>query len=696
MENRKRSPLRRIPGIFRPLAFVLVVLFVSLLFPTDLRFKYQYEKQQSWRYDNLISPFDFAIRKTDAELDAEREQVLQSTDPVFEEDEQIVKERKAAFSQQFQQQLEQIQGGNQFSDVPRRPQVYLNYGLAFLDQLYSQGIIRLNGEQQTMDQDQVLTIIRGNTFEEQTLENLQQVEAAMVMVSDSLPYSSLREPEFLLPLLQAQVQANLFYNPERTQQLQQDALDRIVTSRGLVQKGDLIVAKNSIITDELYQVLYSFEQEYQQQVLSKQAIYSIFSGYLILTALVVLLFALYLRRYAPLVYNRFPKLIFILMWLVVFSYLVYLIEDVEGLNTYLVPFCIVPIVIKIFYNERLAFFTHVAVVLLAGVLSSFGYEFAFLQIMAGLVVIISNTDTRDWSGFFYTIFFIFLTYSIGYLGLELIRENDVQAIDWQVYVWIFLNAFLTLLAYPLIPLLERLFGFVSPITLVELMDMNKPLLRDLALKAPGTLQHSLQVGNLAEAAARRVNADPLLVKVAALYHDIGKTKNPEYYIENQSGRNPHDEHSPLESATMIIEHVSEGVRLAKKAGLPSLLIDFIQTHHGTTRTAYFYHQHLEQGGSKAEAEAFQYQGPRPRSKEEAILMLADSIEAAGKSLDHPTEEELYGMIDKIINGKLQSGQLKDSLISFRELEQCRLVFRQIMKSVHHVRVAYPEEKDKEQ
>lgn len=693
MENRTRNALQRIPGIFRPLTFVLVVVFVSLLFPTDLRFKYQYEKQQSWRYDNLMAPFDFAIRKTEAELQMEREDVLDNTNLVFEEAEQIVKERKAAFSQEFQQQLEQIESSGQFRDVPRQPQVYLNYGLAFLDRLYDQGIIHLSGEQTGVDQDQVLTIIRGSTFEEQTVENLLQVSSATAMVSDTLPYSSLREPEFLLPLLQAQVQANLFYSAERTKQLQEDALNRIVTSRGLVQKGDLIVARNSIITDELYQVLYSYEQEYQQQVLSKQSISNIFIGYLILTALVVLLFALYLRKYAPLVYNRYPKLIFILMWLVVFSYLVYLIEGIEGLNTYLVPFCIVPIVIKIFYNERLAFFTHVAVVLLAGVLSSFGYEFAFLQIMAGLVVIISNTNTRDWSGFFYTILFIFLTYAVGYLGLELIRENDFNAIDWSVYAWIFLNAFFTLLAYPLIPLVERLFGFVSPITLVELMDMNKPLLRDLALKAPGTLQHSLQVGNLAEAAARRINADPLLVKVAALYHDIGKTTNPEFFIENQSGHNPHEGLSPEKSAKMILGHVDEGVKLAKKAGLPALLIDFIRTHHGTTLTAYFYHQHLEQGGKKEDIERFQYPGPRPRSKEEAILMMADSIEAAGKSLNHPTEEELYGLIDKIIDGKQQSGQFKDSLISFRELEQCRLVFRQIMKSVHHVRVAYPEQEE---
>ncbi|MGH1436729.1 MAG: HD family phosphohydrolase [Lewinella sp.] len=696
MDNSKPSTIQRLPAAFRPLAFVLVAVAVSFLFPADLRFKYQYEKQQTWRYEDLEAPFDFAIRKTEEELANERQEVVQHSAPVFVLDPDIAKERKVAFSDQFQQQLEQAKKSAQFRDVPLQAQKYLNYGLAFLDRIFQRGIIKLDGNQKTIAQGEVITVLRGNTYQDQTLENVLNLKAAIELITDSLPYSSLSEPEFLLPLLQDQLQANIFYSRDRTQQILDDALGKIVTSRGLVQKGEVIITKNSVITEELYQALYSFEQEYQEQVISKRSISNIFFGYLILTLLVLFFLALYLRKYAPLVYNRLPKLLFILIWLVIFSYLVYLIENTEGLNSYLIPFCIVPIVVKTFYNERLALFTHIIIVLLTGFLFSLGFEFVFLQIMAGMVVVLSSINTRDWSGFFYAILYIFLTYSIGYLGLALIRENSLSAIDWSIYTWLFLNAFLTLLSYPLIPLLERVFGFVSPITLVELMDMNQPLLRDLALKAPGTLQHSLQVGNLAETAARRIGADPLLVKVAALYHDIGKIKNPEYFIENQSGRNPHEGNTPLESAEIIIEHVSEGVRMAKKAGLPPLLIDFIRTHHGDTRTEYFYRKYLdddEQENGQDEEEHFRYPGPKPRSKEEAILMIADSIEAACKSLKDPTEEELYNLIDKIIEGKQKTGQLKDSVISFRELEQCRMVFRQIMKSVYHVRVAYPEEEE---
>lgn len=696
MDNSKPSTIQRLPAAFRPLAFVLVAVAISFLFPADLRFKYQYEKQQTWRYEDLEAPFDFAIRKTEEELASERQEVVQHSAPVFVLDADIAKERKAAFSDQFQQQLEQAKKSAQFRDVPLQAQKYLNYGLAFLDRIFQRGIIKLDGNQKNIAQGEVITVLRGNTYQDQTLENVLNLKAATELITDSLPYSSLSEPEFLLPLLQDQLQANIFYSGDRTQQILDDELGKIVTSRGLVQKGEVIITKNSIITEELYQALYSFEQEYQEQVISKRSISNIFFGYLILTLLVLLFLALYLRKYAPLVYNRLPKLLFILIWLVIFSYLVYVIENTEGLNSYLIPFCIVPIVVKTFYNERLALFTHIIIVLLTGFLFSLGFEFVFLQVMAGMVVVLSNINTRDWSGFFYAILYIFLTYSIGYLGLALIRENSLSAIDWSIYTWLFLNAFLTLLSYPLIPLLERVFGFVSPITLVELMDMNQPLLRDLALKAPGTLQHSLQVGNLAESAARRIGADPLLVKVAALYHDIGKTKNPEYFIENQSGRNPHEGKTPLESAEIIIEHVIEGVRMAKKAGLPPLLIDFIRTHHGDTRTEYFYRKYLdddEEENEQDEEQQFHYPGPKPRSKEEAILMIADSIEAACKSLKDPTEEELYNLIDKIIEGKQKKGQLKDSVISFRELEQCRMVFRQIMKSVYHVRVAYPEEEE---
>ncbi|MEM1220139.1 MAG: HDIG domain-containing metalloprotein, partial [Bacteroidota bacterium] len=404
---------------------------------------------------------------------------------------------------------------------------------------------------------------------------------------------------------------------------------------------------------------------------------------------------IYILRYHREMFDRINGLLFVLFFVLAYSYLIYAVDSTEVLSAYIIPFAIVPIVIKIFYSDWLALFTHLVIILIASFISSLGYEFTILQLLAGIVAILSNSDTRNWSGFFRTMIFIYFTYALAYIGLSLMQEGGVSLDDGYFFVWIFLNAFLTLLAYPLVPLLERLFGFTSSISLMELSDMNRPLLRELAIKAPGTLQHSLQVANLSEAAADRIGADALLVKVAALYHDIGKTANPEYFIENQSGYNPHDELDHLSSAKMIIGHVTEGLKLAKKARLPKVLLRFIETHHGTTRVEYFYRNFIKENPEREFDESiFRYPGPKPLSKEETILMIADSLEAASKSLKTPTGQDIDQLVNKIIEGKIAHGQLDDSTLTFAELELCRDVFRQRLRSMNHVRVEYPEEQKK--
>jgi putative nucleotidyltransferase with HDIG domain len=312
--------------------------------------------------------------------------------------------------------------------------------------------------------------------------------------------------------------------------------------------------------------------------------------------------------------------------------------------------------------------------------------------LAGIVAILTPFEVRNWSRFFQSMLLIFLAYAFGFLGLSLIDNGSYIGIEWSVYRWLFINVFLTLLAYPLVPLLERLFGFLSPFTLVELSDMNRPLLRELSIKAPGTLQHSLQVANLAEAAATKIKANTLLVKVAALYHDIGKITQSNYFIENKGSKNPHDNISPTESAKVIVDHVKNGVAMAKKNGLPQVLIDFIKTHHGTTRVEYFYRQHCNNTNNDiADDKDFKYPGPRPRSKEEAILMIADSLEAASKSLKEPTMEDIDQLVEKIIAGKIAHRQLENTGLSFRELQLCKSEWKKLLKSIYHVRIEYPDE-----
>ncbi len=688
-----KTTIEGLPILVKYLMVAGVVAFISFLFPNDVKFKYEFDKGQRWQYGDLRAPFDFAVLKPEEEVEKEKQKIRKSFSPYYELLPEISKQQQQSFEEQFNGQLEDARGKGQFEDVMRQPERYVDFGKQLLGNIFKRGIVRLAEAHRGKSSDFVINIVRGNTTQPRTLGNLLDQEEARALLSDSLPYSQLSEPEFLYPMLEQAIVPNIFYNDTLSQRLLQEDLSKVALYRGRVSKGDLIVTEDGYITEDIYLKLKSFKAKYKREVTAQQSYLGVLIGYALLSVLIIGVFLLYVRLYAASVFSRFNKLVFILLWLMAFSYLVYAVEQVRLLSTYMIPFCVVPIVIRNFYDENLALFTHLVVVLLASFLSSLGYEFTFLQILAGIVVLLSYVDTRDWSRFFYSIFFIFVVYALGYAGLSLIQEGNYQDIDWRVLSWLALSAFLTLLAYPLIPLLERFFGFTSAITLVELSDMNRPLLRALANKAPGTLQHSLQVANLSEEAARAIGANHLLVKVAALYHDIGKTLQPQYFIENQRNGSPHEEVSHKESAEIIIQHVTEGVKMAKKARLPSVLIDFIKSHHGTTRVEYFYRNYLKEHPEEegVDESAFRYPGPKPVTKEETILMMADSIEAACKSLKEPTEDNLNELIDKIVGGKITGGQFQHSKLTFEELEDCKRVFKQLIKSVHHVRIEYPED-----
>ena len=696
MSEQSTQRLQNLPNAVKYLLVLLVVVFISFLFPNNVRFKYEFTKGQSWRYDDLEAPFDFAIKKPEGEYKKELEQAEAQFTPYYEMVAEVARQKKTDFRDAFQQQIEEVREGGQYVDVLQRSDVYLRFGNTLIDRIYNKGVLQLADIHSDDDGKFVINLRQGNTTSKRTTQSFFNPSETDSWISDSLFNSRLKEAEFLIPLLSNLFTPNVVYNDTLTAKFKTEQLKLIAPTRGMVRKGDLIIAKDGIVTDDIYQALISYKDQYEVEVTKQKSWINVFLGYFLLTSLIVGVFLLYLQFHAKNVFSKFNSVLFMLMWLILFSYIVYVVEQSSGLSAYLIPFCIVPIVTRIFFNERIAFIVHVIVVLIASFLSSEGYEFTFLQILAGLVAILSNVEVRDMTRFFRSMLFIFLAYALGFLGLSLIEKGTIQDIDWSVYTWIFLNILFTLLAYPLVPLLERLFGFVSPITLVELSDMNRPLLRELSIKAPGTLQHSLQVANLSEAAATKIKADQLLVKVAALYHDIGKIPKPQFFIENQSGKNPHDDIDELESAKMIIEHVTAGVTLAKKNGLPGVLIDFIKTHHGTTRVEYFYRNFIEKNPNHTIGEkAFRYPGPRPRTKEEAILMLADSLEAASKSLKEPGENDIDELVEKIVASKITQGQLEKSNLTFKELDVCKREFKKLLKSIHHVRIEYPEEKKKE-
>ncbi len=665
-------------------------VFISFLFPNNTRFKYEFEKGQRWRYDDLAAPFNFAIQKPEELIEQEKSAVT-NTIPYYIINPDRARQRKNIFQKNFDIQLATVRQEGQFTHVYREPETYINFGRQFIDRIYQRGLITEDHELANLEKDKIIMLRNGNTTTKKTVESLLNPKEIDFWITDTLFQSGLPEAEFLIPLLRRDYAANVEYDSELTEQYRAERLTNISTTYGMIRKGEVVVRKNDLITDSIYQELIAYQNHYQATVATHKSTWWVYVGYLLLTGFILGVFIMYLRFHASKVYSHLKPFCFAMMWPLIYSYLVYIVRINDTLSLYIVPFCIAPIVINIFYNERLALFTHVIVVLITSFLSDLGYAFTFLQLLAGIVAVLSNIKVRDWTRFFSSMVYIFLAYGIAYLGLSLIEEGGLSTIDWPIYTWIFINVFLTLLAYPLIPLLERIFGFTSSITLTELSDMNKPLLKELSIKAPGTLQHSLQVANLSEAAARKIDANAQLVKVAALYHDIGKMKVPEYFIENQKGQNPHDNLPPIESAEKIIEHIPYGVELAKEYKLPEIIIDFIRTHHGTTRVEYFYHQHIEQNPNGViDQKSFRYPGPRPHTKEEAILLLADSIEAAAKGMKDPTESDIDILVNKIIQGKIVKGQLIHSQLSFKELEVCKLEFKKLLNSIYHVRVEYPE------
>lgn len=474
----------------------------------------------------------------------------------------------------------------------------------------------------------------------------------------------------------------------------QYGVDSLVTSQVTYLEGNLIIYKGQYVSDPLKQTIDQYFEGLKNQ---KSFIYSsrgifYFLGYFILTALILGALIFFALKFFTKDFNSVKGIGFLVFWPVVFSLISFSISNANGLSPYLIPFCVAPIVILNFYDGKLALIIHIVVVLLSSFISGQGYEFTFLQILVGLVTVLIVNETRYWNKFFIAILIILGTYILGHLGLALINSGSIANHEYNVFMWLSINALLLLLAYPLIPLVEKIFGFTSTITLAELSDMNKPLLKELSIKAPGTLQHSIQVANLCESAAVKIGANGLLVKTAALYHDIGKIANPYYYIENTKGENPHSSLSNFESAKMIIDHVVEGEKMAKKAKLPQVLIDFITTHHGTTRVEYFYrNQKTQEPNREFDETLFRYPGPNPKTKEQTILMIADSIEAASKSLKNPTGLDIDKLVDGIVDHKIKEHQLTDSELSFSELEICIAEFKSLLRSIYHVRIEYPAE-----
>lgn len=667
----------------------LCVLIVTLVLPKQARFRFEYEKGKKWMQKDLSSPYSFAIKKTNAEIEKDRKEILRAILPVYQDNEEVALLALENFNTDFETKWKDS-GGSE-SDKIR----YELLGTNLLKKIYKRGIINSINKYQAEGPNYNFSLAKNNISGQLNSIEVYTVTTAEKHINNQL--KSIVNPNirnWLSKLLKNHLQANYIYDERLTDKLEADALSSISTTRGMVQKGELIVAKGTNVKGETYQKLESLKAAYEEDAKVAGNSKLVLLGQFLIVGLVlsILIAFLYLFRRDIYQDNRQLSLILLVITFMLLG-LSYAIR-VNVPSLYYIPYCIVPIIIRILFDTRLALNIHLLVVLIAGFFVPNSFEFAFIQITSGMVAIYSIKNLIKREQFLISALLILANYFITFLGISLIRDGSLYDIEWVNFVPFIFSVVLSLLAYPLVYAFERLFGITSDVTLMELTNTNTKLLRDLAFKAPGTFQHSLQVANLAEAAIFKIGGNSLLVRAGALYHDIGKMDNPQYFIENQNkGTNPHDALAYEQSAQIIIQHVNKGVENARRHHIPEMLIDFIRTHHGNTRVDYFYQSFLKNFPEKfVDENIFRYPGPIPFSKETAVLMLADSVEAASRSLKEPDAQSISDLVDRIIEYKLDQHQLTDSNITLKDIDTIKLIFKTMLMGIYHVRIEYVLEK----
>jgi len=670
--------------IYKILLLLSTTLVIVYVFPKTGKFRYSFEKGKPWQSENLYAPFDFAIVKSSKEIEAEKA-FTEKTSPVFFDLDSTVQPRvfdkyKNGFQEVYQDSL--------LSNVPEVETLY-NIGESLLTELYAYGLLEAT---LNYDPEHPVVILTNQKQKLRTaFANLRSLNNFKAIIVKRLEENSLQnyQPAFLSLFFNI-IEANLSINSSLTDSAFEEALSKISPTRGSIETGTLIISKGKVVEDEDFQILESLRLEYESQDWNAANYNWVLLAYTLLVALTLLMLLLFLRKYRELVYLNNTKVTFIFFNILLMVVLTTLVVRFNSQYIYVVPLCILPLVLKAFFDARLGLFTHVLTVLLLGFIVPNSYEYMFLQIIAGIVTILTVSELYKRANLFISVGQITLIYIIAYFAFFLIHEGQITALKWETFGLFFLGGLATLFVQPLIYIYEKIFGLVSDVSLLELSDTNSKLLKRLSNEAPGTFHHSLNVANLAEASANEIGANSMLVRVGALYHDIGKMKNPTYFTENQStGINPHDELSPKESAKIIVEHVIKGIEIAKKNNLPDRIIDFIRTHHGTSLVYYFYQKEREVEEAAEEAD-FQYPGPKPFSKETAILMMCDSVEAASKSLKEPTTTKINAFVENIINKQMETGQFLNANITFKEIQAIKKVLKRKLANIYHLRIEYPE------
>ncbi|MFT0714629.1 HD family phosphohydrolase [Flagellimonas lutimaris] len=664
--------------VYKYFLYVVSVALIVFFFPKGGKFKYEFQRGKPWQYENLYAPIDFSIQKTQKEIEEEKSSIRSNKTHYYTYNANIVSDVKTEVGQE----LNTLFQSENFSSSKRRALRKLSEEL--VEELYIHGIF------QNVPQSESTVVVKSNEAQPISPSDYLGLEQAKKKVSEYFSGTNITEANRLQGLIRNSLRANLFYDEALTESALNDELSKISYTRGEVDQGKLIIAKGEIVESEDFKILNSLKDEYESELWMGSNYYFILLGYTILVALVLIMLFLFLKRYRTDIFQNNNKVTFIFFNILLMVIATTLMVKHYENYIYMVPLCILPLVLKNFFDARLGLFVHVLTVLILGFVVPNSFEYIFLQIIAGIVTILTASELYKRANLFISVGQITLIYIIGYFAFHAIHEGNLENIEWILFGVFVLNGLLTLFAQPLIYMFEKIFGLVSDVSLLELSDTNSKLLKELSDKAPGTFHHSLQVANLAEAAANEIGANAMLVRVGALYHDIGKMENPTYFTENQiTSVNPHDDLPPKESAKIIIDHVINGIEIARKNKLPDRVIDFIRTHHGTTVVYYFFKKQQELD-SETDAENFKYPGPIPFSKETAILMMSDAVEAASKSLKNPTFTIIDEFVEKIVKGQMQANQYLNANITLKEIEMVKKVLKQKLTNIYHLRVEYPE------
>ena len=664
--------------------FLATVFLLYLIIPGESRFKYEFQKNAPWRHETLMAPFNFAILKSNEQIKAEQDSVRSQYIAYFKLD------TLTGIAQQNNL-------GNTLKKLEQDQQT-INNLTDFIGTLYQDGILEQASENYPALQDKEQVILVKNKLAKRVdIKELHSLKTAYQALSDTLQAELGQTFDAFTQQVNLSdfIHANLSYDEAFNENELQKQLGEVSYTQGMIQAGERIIFKGDLVTPDKFTILESLKQTYETKRGQDIERYLLILGKIILIVSCLSIMIFYLYYFRPEIFNQKRRLSFILIMIVLMVFTSRFVNDRDFIDLYLVPLAILPILLRIFFDSRTAIFALLVTSLLVGYFAPNSFEYIFLNMVAGITAVFSLDKLHRRSHLVFTALWVFIAYSIVFLALSMIEEGNIESIAWEDLEWFGGNALLILLAYPLIYIFEKLFGFVSDVTLIELADTNQPLLRKLAQEAPGTFQHSLQIANLAEEVILRIGGNPFLVRAGALYHDIGKINQPVFFIENQAaGMSPHSELDNKESAKIIIDHVTQGVKIARRYKLPEILIDFISSHHGTTQAKYFYTMYKnEHPEEEVDAREFTYPGPPPKNKETSVVMLTDGIEAAARALKEKTPDNLRELIEKMVKDKLDAGQLENAELTLRDIRIFKDTILEKLMNIYHVRIEYPEEKN---